>query len=246
MRRFLLLLMPILLWPAIAVAGLPSAFHDFAQIVEGGDFRTIILVMNQNSVTVTITIKFYGDDGTPLALTINGTTNAEHTFPISGGGTIKLTTAGPSAPQLAGWGQLTADGKVGAQVLFEIYTGTTLLSQAAVESVGPVDNVDLFVDETTTSNTGFAIANLSDSSSILVRITFTDENNNEIGTKDIVLVKLGHTATFVFQNIDEDTTGKRGRLRIQTSGPVAVVALQLTQTGTGGSILGTLPVVLFI
>jgi hypothetical protein len=85
------------------------------------------------------------------------------------------------------------------------------------------------------------MANLSKTGTILIRMTFLDESGNVVGTKDITLPAYGHTATFVFQQIPA-ALGMRGTLRVQCTGPVAVVALQLT-----GPVLGTLaPVIVYL
>jgi len=60
MRKFLLALLvagALSLVPVILNAGIPSKFHDFAQIADGGGFRTIFLIMNQNSESVRVTLE---------------------------------------------------------------------------------------------------------------------------------------------------------------------------------------------
>ena len=236
----ILLFSGVLFIPADLQAGLPSRSHDFAQIADGDGFRTLILIMNQNAESVTVTLKFFDDDGNPLSLTFNGMTGSEISVDIVADGSTILSTPGVAAVAQTGWCNLTATEAVGAQVLFESISGAQIISQAAVESIGTVTYVDIFVNEGDTTNTGFALANLDESGEITIRITFTENDGTEIGTADLTLPRRGHIATFVFRQI-ADAFGKQGRLRIQTSGPVAVVALQLT-----GPVLGTLAPVIII
>ncbi len=239
LRSVFLTLVVMALVPINLQAGAPSRFHDFAQVADGGGFRTLVLIMNQNGTAVTVTLKFFDSDGNPLSLTLDGTTGSEITVQIGADSTQILGTPGTAVTAATGWCNLTATDEVGAQVLFESINGETLISQAAVESLGPTTQVDIFVNGTDTSHTGFAVANLSADGGITVRLAFFDEAGMQVGmTTDLTLPARGHKATFVFQEID-GTLGKKGKLRITTSGSTAIVALQLT-----GPILGTLAPVL--
>ena len=239
LRSIVLILVGMALAPINLQAGAPSRFHDFAQVADGDGFRTLILIMNQNGTAVTVTLKFFDSDGNPLTLTLDGMTGSEITVQMGADSTQILSTPGTAAAAATGWCSLTATDEVGAQVLFESINGETLISQAAVESLGPATQVDIFVNGTDTSHTGFAVANLSSDGAITVSLAFFDEMGMQVGTTtDLTLAPRGHKATFVFQEID-GTLGKKGRLRITTSGSTAIVALQLT-----GSIIGTLAPVL--
>ena len=237
------LLLSFMTWlPADLHAGRVSRLHDFAQVADGGGFRTVFLIMNQGTVAVTVTLKFFDDNGNPLSLTVGSDTGTEIVIQMTADSVQIVSTPGTGATTLSGWCNLTATGEVGAQILFESLDGQQqIISQAAVESIGSLTVVDIFVNEGQTTNTGFAVANLSETGEIRVRLTFTDDTGALVGTTDLILAPRGHIATFVFQQI-ANTLGKTGRLRIETSGPIAVVALQLTQ-----GILGTLtPIIPFI
>jgi hypothetical protein len=148
-----------------------------------------------------------------------------------------LATAGTAPSPQAGWARLTATEDVGAQVLFEISTGGLLVTQAAVESPGPLDSLDLFFDQRSGTNSGIAIASLSAAGAIRIRLTLKDQNGATVATRDLTLGSLGHLAQFVSELFPQGA-GLRGTLHIEASGPVTVVALQQT-----GLVLGTLPVV---
>ncbi|HEY3130236.1 MAG TPA: hypothetical protein VGL91_12325 [Acidobacteriota bacterium] len=236
LRRFLFKPLMTAILPAGLIAGTPSRFHDFAQIADGGGYRTIFLVLNQNDQSVDITVKFFKDDGTPLALTVDGISGSVLTASIPAGGTRKMVTAGTASGAQVGWAQLTATGEVGAQILFEFSSSGQLVTQAAVESPGPVDNFDVFFDQSSTSGTGVALANLSESGSIAVRLTLKDQSGTVLATKDLTLVARGHVARFI-NEIFPGTTG-RGSLHIESSGPVSAITLQVT-----GLVIGTQPVI---
>jgi len=109
------------------------------------------------------------------------------------------------------------------------------VTQAAVESPGPVRVVDLFVERGSETNTGIAISNLSETGTLLVRLTLKDGSGNERATKDITIVARGHLALFISDLFPEVTT-ILGTLTLNAAGAFSVVTLQQT-----GLILGTLP-----
>ena len=59
-----------LMLPVPAFGGIPSQFHFFAHIGDGGGLRTVFLVMNKSQEEAEITIRFRSNNGQPLFLTI--------------------------------------------------------------------------------------------------------------------------------------------------------------------------------
>lgn len=226
----------ILLGQGFLMGALPSRFHDFAQVGDGGGIKTIMLVMNPSNETVTVTITFRKDDGSPLQITIGGTTNSVFQFTVAAGGMLRAATTGSSATPQVGWAQLRATREVGAQIFFEISTGNTLVTQAAVESPGPLRVADLFVEQQSGgARTGVALANLSASGSVVVRLTLRDETGAVRFTKEITLASLAKLAQFL-DEIFQGLGNFRGVLTVNATGPLAILTLQQT-----GLVLGTLP-----
>ena len=229
-------------WTAVGVsatllAGLPSFTHEFAQVGDGGGVRSVFLVLNQNAVEVTINLEFFRDDGTPLTLTIGETTASRFEFKAAAGGTLRLKTAGSSAVAQTGWARLTSTGGVGAQLLFEIVVNGSLVTQAAVESTGPIRVFDLFMRAVGGTNSGVALANLTDVNAINVRLTLRNAQGQDVATKTVQIASDGHLAQFITELFPE--VGEiDGSLHGEASGPVTVIALQQT-----GAVLGTLPFV---
>ena len=212
------------------VAGTPSFIHEFAQVGDGGGIRSVFLVLNQNAGEVTITLEFFKDDGTALTLTIEGTTASSFEFKAPARGTLRLQTSGSSATAQAGWARLTATGAVGAQLLFEILVDGKLVTQAAVEPTGPLRAGD-------GTNSGIALANITNISAVNVRLTLRNNKGEEIATKTVQVASQGHLAQFISELFSE-VGDIDGSLHGEASGPVTVIALQQT-----GLVLGTLPFV---
>ena len=237
MHRRLFAFLAVLLFPGLLFAGLPARFHDIAQVGDGGGFRTVFLIENQNAQAATVTLRFFKDDGSPLSLNVGGGDGVSFTTVIPPGGMKKLSTAGVAAAPQVGWAQLSSTVEVGAEVLFELFSSGRLVAQAAVESPGPVDLFDLFVDQADGGSTGVALANLSAVGSVRILFVLRDENGVERASRTISLPALGHVAQFVSE-LFPASAGLRGTLHVEASGPVTVVALQQT-----GGVLATLPVV---
>ena len=183
-------------------------------------------------------MEFYADDGSALEVTIDDATASSFEFKVPARGMKRVATSGTSDPVETGWAQLTATLPVGAQVLFEIEVSGKLVTQAAVESIGPIDVVDVFVDRAAGTNTGIAMANLSISNSVLVRITLLDETGQVVGSTDVTIAARGHLAQFIHELI-ADLGDVRGTASVNASGPITVVTLQQT-----GVVIGTLPPVI--
>ena len=86
--------------------GISSTLHDFPQIGDGGGVFTIFLILNQNEEAVTVTISFFADDGSPLALTFNDQTGTSIQVVVAARGTVKLTSSGAGAEPTTGSARL--------------------------------------------------------------------------------------------------------------------------------------------
>ncbi len=233
--EFIMAMALVLACPAL-IAGPPTPFHHFAQIGDGGGVRTVFLILNPNPDAITIELSlFSGNPGVPLELTVGGSSTSNFEGQVPGGGTFRLETAGTAPQAVAGWASLVASRPVGAQVLFEITTDGSLVTQAAVESNPPLRRSDVFVDTSPASRTGIALANLSAITTIRVVLTLRRADGEAVDTVDLILAPRGHRAIF----LDELFPGAgtiRGSLRITASGRVAIITLQQS-----GLVLGTLP-----
>ena len=197
--------------------------------------RTSFFVRNQSLWEANITIKLFDDAGNPWEVTIGGKKASIHTAKIAPDGMVKLTTAGQGGTLKAGWATLTADREVGAQLFFELFSEGDLTTQAAVESVGSMRSVEVFVDTDTAEGqkTGLAVANLSDVGPVEVGIILTNEDGSNPRSGFFEVPAMGHVAKYI-----DELTGVqkyRGTAHIKSNGAITVTALQQT-----GLIIGTL------
>jgi hypothetical protein len=234
-RFFSLFFTTFFLGAAPVLAGLPSRFHEFAHIGDGGGLKTTFLILNQNALATEITLSFFTDNGTPWSLDIGGASQEVLVTTVPAGGMLRLATAGEAPTAQGGWARLVANQEVGAQALFEIRSGGSLVTQAAVESSGPLRRVDVFVGQASGSNTGIALASLSSVGRTRVRLELIGALGSIASTQFMTLGALEHKASFIFE-LFSGISQHSGTLRISASGPITVTTLQQT-----GLVLGTLP-----
>ena len=235
-KRVLFLALLVLLTHS-ASGGVLTRYHNFAQVADGGAYRTTFLLFNPDEIDAQVTLWFRRDNSTPWEISIGNEVAYIFTWTIPPRGMISVSTDRLSPQVQTGWAQLTADTEVGAQAFFEVFSGDQLISQAAVESTGPVRSVGLFVEESQNSHTGIAVVSLSTAGRIRLEITLLDEQGQLVDSADILLGARQHFANFIPELLP--MAGQTsGTLNIRGSGPFEVITLQLT-----GSVLGTLPVI---
>lgn len=224
------------LWLSLAPlsAGEPSQLHNIAQVGDGGGIRTVIFVSNRNQTAAQVSVTFRDPAGAALALEIDGTTASQFDFQIPAFGSRILTTSGNGDAVRTGWASLVSDLPVGAQTLFEIRSGGALVTQAAVEDVGPLDGAHVVVDQSGGQRVGLAVVNLGTEAIAEFVLTLRDLEGNVSG--DSVRFDLAPQAQrAVF--LDELFAGLgdfQGTVKIRAGGSFTAIALQQT-----GLVLGT-------
>ena len=236
-RFFLLMFLVWTMLASAALGGRASNYHEFAHVADGGGIRTSFLVLNSHGQPAHVNFSFLQDDGNPWNLSIGGAESSTLFWAVPPGGMVKISTDGAGAMPQQGWARMTSNRSVGAQSFFEILSDDQLVTQAAVESSGPMRNVDLFVEQSEDTSTGLALVSLSQNGTTRVVLTLKNEAGETVATAELVLGPLNHLARFLPALI-EGIGNLRGTLALSASGPIAVVTLQQS-----GLVLGTLPVV---
>jgi len=84
----------------------------FGQIAYGGSWQTTFTLMNLNSITrATVTLSFFGDDGSPLNAPIQGFgVTSAYTFAIPAGGAQNVVLSSSDQGTTQGWASMSATG----------------------------------------------------------------------------------------------------------------------------------------
>ena len=150
----------------IADLGLPApaGVLSFPQIADGGGYRTTIILMNTSNAAESGVIRFYGNDGTALAVRManGGAAGSQFPYAIPAGGFVRLVTDGSPAEVNAGWAQLTPDAGSAAPVsaaIFSYTRGTVLVTESGVAATTATTHARIYVDQSGGHDTGLAAVN---------------------------------------------------------------------------------------
>lgn len=181
-----------------AVTTQPKTF--FAQIVDGGGWKTRFLLTNlDKAASSQVRLELFKSDGT--AFNVLPGNIGTLTTTINPSGTVEITTiAGASAS--VGWARLTTltTARSGFSALSQFSSGGVVQNQAGFLPSLPFKRGVFLIerDANLGTDTAVAIANQSDAQSTTVTLTLRDKNGNQVGTaKFLSLAARRHSAQFI-------------------------------------------------
>jgi hypothetical protein len=194
-----------------------------------------------------LSIAFYGDNGSPVALPFTGGQGNLTTLTdsVTAQGRTDYEASNASSPVQAGWGLLTEDlDTVTTQVIFRRATPNGNYYEAAVSESDSCSGFVVPFDATTFAPTGaplytgFAIANVNPVAPAHVVCTARDQAGVVIPNAVTIptLNPMGHYANYLFPAL----TGKRGTLNCSADTLLSAVALRFIGTDA----FSTLPVII--
>ncbi len=222
----------------------PSTGGSLAQIASGGTWKTSLTFLNLGTVANSLSMNFFGDNGTPLNLPMTfpqtpaavGVTASTLSRSLNPGAQLVVeSAAADSAPTLQGWGNLQPTAGIKA---FGIFSNPVHQWEAVV----PLESRDanryiLAFDNTGAIATGVALANLAGSSAN-IPVTIRDSTGSAVLGAQVNLPAFGHK-TFMLADLYSATLNQRGVIEFQTPAGGHISALGLRANGAA---LTTLPV----
>lgn len=198
-------------------------------VAGGGQFNTTIFITNVSNVAEAYTLRFYADNGTPIALPLVGFgTLSVQTGTVQPGSTLRIQTVDGQTLQV-GWAVLTPATPVARRLSgFAIFTqrAGTSTSEAIVNFLGPRETKSVLVYDTTAGfETGAALVNTDPSNTVAIVVTIFNETGQTIGSDTIQLPPLGHTS-FAVSTRFPATSNRRGVIRFNGS-PRGIAGLGL-------------------
>ncbi|MBI4456046.1 MAG: hypothetical protein HY644_09130 [Acidobacteria bacterium] len=152
----------------------------FAQVADGGGFSTTFVLANMGSSTAIGTLNFFNPDGSPRTLRINGTERSQFAVTIPSGGSVRLRSENVG-DALAGWAMLESADQIDGVATFDLRgPAGSLMTTAAVLGGKGYKLVAVPVETSSSTNTGVAIANISRSSSVAIKLRLLDEAGIEV------------------------------------------------------------------
>ncbi len=232
-----------------------SAQGTFGHLAYGGGWQTTIVLVNQDQANeANLSLTFYSDSGTALAVPVNNSEAISvysFSIPPSGSASVLLPDVGGAAAN-QGWASLNVANSVavsGQAIFRERLGGAHPVLEAAVPfttgappCLVPFGNVTIphvilvpFDNTTGVHATALAFANTT-SAVMSAAVEFDDQTGTAIVSGTLQLAALNHAA-FVSTDRYPATAGKTGVLRITLPnsanlGDLSVLAL-LADAATG-------------
>lgn len=222
-------------------AGFAQTTQYFPQLADGGGYITTIYFAGLGKANSTVTVDFFGQNGTGLLLQTNLGTASTFTFTLAAAGEVSLRTGGASASINVGWARVTSEIPIGATEVFSLYSGSTLISQAGVLPADPTGAATLVVSiDGKGQDTGIAIANAGLSATPLT-FTLYDRAGAVAATSTTTLSPRNQMAKFVdqFQGFERIPIPFEGTLSVSGLSLFSLVGLLLN--GDKLSTLSTFP-----
>jgi len=211
----------------------------FPQVADGGGYRTNFVLVNPGATTTAARLEFFQDDGTPLGLSIGGSTKTFADVLLSAKGAAHLLTDGTGAVTKAGWVRVTSPVAIGGSAIFQTLGGARIASEAGVSSSPFGLHFTGYVSSVGDTWSGLAICN-PNSTSVTITLKLRDTSGQVAATTSFNLNPLGHVAQFSWQWFGNGFSGFEGTLELVATGPVSAVALRYDNSQH--DVFATLPV----
>ena len=222
----------------VITSPMTSASQVFPHFADGGEWQTEFLLVNLNSSTLNVTIKFH-PDGSTATLNVQGVGNVPAITNISippNGSAFYRTAGDSSSPLISGWAEIVSTLPLNGVALFRRHPGDGKYYEGSIPLASPSQSFTIPYDGSTFSNTGdttytgLALVNPSTSSSVAETCSAYDKNGNVLGASLQIasLSPLSHTA-FILQTAppENQAVGSGiGILVCNSSFPTAVLGLR--------------------
>lgn len=203
---------------AFAAETIPGGPSVIPHVVDGDGWKTIFTVVNLESNAASFTLRFYADNGTPLALPTTSGTSASITGTIAARGAMTIETSGTAVPLSQGWAYLDTPSTLGGTAVFRrVIAGQPNYESSESLDTGLGSDFEMPFDHLNGAATGFAIVNQTAGTSGMISLVFRDESGAQLLTDSFTLVGLGHNAFTLTQKYPQ-LVGKRGTFEVSTSG----------------------------
>jgi uncharacterized repeat protein (TIGR01451 family) len=226
-----------------------SATLFFPQVVEGGGYKTSIILLNTSDSVETGTLRIFDNQGAALAVRQAGSAlppSSTFVYNIQPRGLYVFQTEGSPTTVFAGWAQVEPGAGTSTPAgagLLSYTTDGLLRSETGIPSAIPSNHVRVYVDRSSGHNTGFAIADPSGEGLHATIKAFRADGNTSVGTGSLDLIGHGHEARFANEYITAIPDGFIGVLDISAPSPFVVLTLRALTNTRGDFLMTTFPVV---
>lgn len=224
----------------------PSRLY-FVQLVDGGGYTTMLILLNTSGNSETGTLNLFSDIGTPLFVRqLNGRLDDSFAYSIPPGGVYVFQTGGTPGVVKAGSAQLIPDPSTSTPVgagVFSYTRGGILVTESGIPTATPTTHARIYVDRTRGHNTALNIAALGSGPVQATLTAFQPDGITAVAYGSLDLNANGHEARFVNELLPSLPADFIGVLDISTStlfgGPPFVALTLRTLVNAQGDFLMT-------
>jgi uncharacterized repeat protein (TIGR01451 family) len=226
-----------------------SATLFFPQVVEGGGYKTSLILLNTSDSVEAGTLRIFDNRGAALGVRQAGSTlppSSTYAYNIRPRGVYVFQTEGSSTTVLAGWAQVEPDADTSTPAgagLLSYTTDGLLRSETGIPSANPSTHARVYVDRSGGHNTGIAIADPAGEGLHATMKAFQVDGNTISGTGSLDLIGYGHDARFANEYITAIPEGFTGVLDISAPSPFVALTLRALTNARGDFLMTTFPVV---
>ncbi len=185
------------------------------QIADGGGFLTEFIITNPTGAPITCRLSFWGDDGNPLFLSLNSAGPLPtYVVMVPGHATEFLSTPGIGAG-VTGWGRAENVSDLGVIATYRLLRQSSPEAEATVPGTPASVGFAMAFDETAGFDTGFALANVSASDTVIENLYFYDTTGALIfNDSSHTLGPLQHESYLFSSRYAAQLSGKQGTVRV--------------------------------
>jgi hypothetical protein len=195
--------------------------------VSAGQFRSSIILVNNQDKEVKGRLRFYSSQGELQVLSINGVSGTEFPFLIPNRSSILLETDGISDPFYVGWAEATADAQISGSLQFTLADAAGRpLAEAGIQSSTLGQRLAAAVSRDTTIDvdSGLAVVNPSQETGMLT-IRVRDQSELTVAAQEMQMGPGQHIAMFVSQ-LGELPDPFTGTILIDSTVPVGATLIR--------------------
>ena len=212
----------------------------FPQVADGGGYRTNFILLNPSASSTIAHLEFFGDDGSPLGLSIGGAAATNVDLRIEAKGAVHLITDGTPASTRVGWVRVTSPVAIGGSALFQTVGPGWIQSEAGVPASPAAGHFTTYVTSMGSTESGLALSN-PNQTSVTVTLKLRDTTGLVVASTTISLNPLAHIARFFTQWFPAAGVDFEGTLEVLATDPVCGVALRYDNSQQ--NVFATLPII---
>ncbi len=222
------------------VANTDPGGGSLAHLAVGDGWTTTVELINFGATSAQTHLKFFADDGTPLALPLTfaatsaTTSQVDQSMPPHSRLVIQ-SNALDTDPLATGSAQLTSDGSVSGFIRFR-YAPRDQEAIVPLESRNAASYI-LSFDNTNGLVAGVAVANLSPTTAAVIPVIIRDSTGAQLGSSAVTLAPNAHTS-FVLSGLFNSTVNQTGTVEFDApeASPISVLGFRFPASGAFSTI----------